>query len=94
MSQQIDFVGGLPEQEPKRFKDVKNLRPTIAEEKAELVLHIGTLCRKPPASVANGSIQDTREWVAAMKSAMAVAKKVRASVPELTAAVSSMERFK
>ena len=91
---QIDLVGGLPEQEPKPFKDVKNLRPTIAEEKAELCLRIGVLCRKPPPSVAHGSIQMTREWIAAMKSAMATAKKVRASVPELTAAISSMERFK
>lgn len=91
---QIDFVGDLPEPDAPRFKDCKNLRPTIAEQKAELVLRIGTLCRKPPANVAHGSIQATREWVAAMKSAMAVAKKVRASVPELTAAVSSMERFK
>ena len=92
---QLDIEGNLPpEPERKPFKDCKNLRPTIAEEKAELILRIGTLCRKPPASVANGSIQSTREWVAAMKSAMAVAKKVRASVPELTAAVSSMERFK
>jgi len=91
---QIDLVGGLPEQEPKPFKDVNNLRPTIAEEKAELCLRIGILCRKPPACVANGSIQTTREWIAAMKSAMATAKKVRASVPELTAAISNMERFK
>jgi hypothetical protein len=68
--------------------------PHSREEKAELCLRIGVLCRKPPACVANGSIQTTREWIAAMKSAMATAKKVRASVPELTAAISSMERFK
>lgn len=91
---QIDLVGDLPEPESPKFKDVRNLRPTIAEEKAELCLRIGVLCRKPPACVANGSIQTTREWVAAMKSAMATAKKARASVPELTAALSSMERFK
>jgi len=94
VSKQIDMIGGLPEPERKQFKDVKNLRPTIAEEKAELCLRIGVLCRKPPACVQNGSIQTTREWVAAMKSAMATAKKVRATVPELTAALSSMERFK
>lgn len=91
---QLDFVGGLPEPERKLFKDVRNLRPTVAEEKAELCLRIGVLCKKPPQSVINGSVQATLEWVHAMKSAMAIAKKVRASVPELTAAVSSMERFK
>jgi hypothetical protein len=91
---QIDFIGGLPEHEAKPAKVISNQRPTIAEEKAELCLRIGVLCRKPPACVANGSIQTTREWIAAMKSAMATAKKVRASVPELTAAISSMERFK
>jgi hypothetical protein len=91
---QIDMLGGLPEPERKPFKDVRNLRPTIAEEKAELCLRIGVLCKKPPASIINGSVQMTREWVAARKAAMATAGKARSTVPELTSAVSRMERFK
>jgi hypothetical protein len=94
VSEQIDFIGGGANLSPKPSKTIANQRPTVAEEKAELCLRIGVLCRKPPACVANGSIQTTREWIAAMNSAMATAKKVRASVPELTAAISSMERFK
>jgi hypothetical protein len=91
---QIDFVGGIEEPERKAFKDVRNLRPTVAEEKAELCLRIGFLCKKPPASIINGSVQMTREWVAARKAAMAAAGKVRSTVPELTSAVLRMERFK
>lgn len=91
---QIDFIGGGSNLSPKQTKPISNQRPTVAEEKAELCLRIGVLCKKPPASIINGSVQMTREWVAARKAAMATAKKVRASVPELTAAISSMERFK
>jgi len=91
---QIDFVGGIDEPERKPFKDVKNLRPTIAEEKAELCLRIGVMCRKPPASVCGGTVQATQVWVDAMKRALKVAKKSKATVPELTAVLSSMERFK
>lgn len=91
---QIDFVGGLPEQGAKPAKLISNQRPTVAEEKAELCLRIGVLCKKPPASIINGSVQMTREWVAARKAAMATAGKVRSTVPELTAVLSSMERFK
>lgn len=92
---QLDIEGNLPpEPERKPFKDVRNLRPTVAEEKAQLCLRIGELCKKPPACVANGSIQLTRQWVEARKAALAVAKRMKATVPELTAALSSMERFK
>lgn len=94
MNEQIDFIGGGANLSPKPAKSISNQRPTVAEEKAELCLRIGVLCKKPPASIINGSVQMTREWVAARKAAMSTAGKVRSTVPELTAAVSRMERFK
>jgi hypothetical protein len=42
---QLDFIGGLP-QAP--FKDIRNTRPSAAEEKAALCLQLGRLCKTPP----------------------------------------------
>lgn len=42
---QLDFIGGLP-QAP--FKDIRNTRPSAAEEKAVLCLQLGRLCKTPP----------------------------------------------
>lgn len=33
MTQQLDWVGGQP---PREFKDIRNTRPSVAEEKADL----------------------------------------------------------
>lgn len=75
------------------FKDIRNTRPTVAEQKAELALQLGRLIARCPTSVANGSINLTREWMEARKKAAATAKSARASVQELTAAISNMSRF-
>jgi O-acetyl-ADP-ribose deacetylase (regulator of RNase III) len=48
---------------------------------------------RPPASVVNGSIQRTRQWVADRKKAEKVAKSTRSSVPELQGALSMMRAY-
>jgi hypothetical protein len=88
---QIDFVGGLPA--PKPFKDIRSTRPSAAEAKAELCLRLGRLCATVPPSVRNGSIQTVRDWKQHQEKALKLAKNARASVPELTAAISNMSRF-
>lgn len=88
---QLDFIGGLPQPAP--FKDIRNTRPTAAEEKAALCLELGRLCMRVPPVVQSGSIEKTREWVAAQKVGLALAKNARASVPQLTAAIANMRRF-
>jgi hypothetical protein len=65
----------------------------IQAEKARLVLEIGLLCRKPPPKVVNGSIQATRDWLAARKDCLSCAKSSRSSVPELSAAESRMRSY-
>lgn len=91
MSQQ-DWVTGEPQRPP--FKDIRNQRDAVAEEKATLCRLIGHACNRPPSTVVNGSIDITRRWMDARKSAMKVAGSRRSSVHELTSALSSMDGFK
>jgi hypothetical protein len=90
---QLDFIGGAQEQPARPFKDIRNTRSTIAEEKAALCLELGRLCLRVPPSVANGSIEMTRNWVGAQKTSMKLVKSSRASVQELTSAIGNMRRF-
>lgn len=87
---QPDFFGNSQEAP---FKDIRNTRPSAAEEKANLCLELGRLCTKPPPGVVNGSVEYTRRWLAAQKDALAVAKNSRSSVARLTAAISNMRGF-
>lgn len=88
---QFDFVGNMPPAPP--FKDIRNTRPSAAEEKAALCLELGRLCQKCPASVASGSINLTRNWVAAQKQARKIVANSRSSVAELSSAISNMMSF-
>lgn len=46
---------------------------------------------KVPERIANGSIQATRDWVKKRDAAMKLMKKPGATVPQLMAAISSIE---
>lgn len=88
---QLDFIGGLPP--PPAFKDIRNTRPSVAEEKARQRLELLALCRTPPESVRNGSVNLTRAWVAAQKKGKALAANSRASVVDLGLAIKAMQAF-
>lgn len=88
---QLDWVGEAPA--PKAFKDIRNTRPTVAEEKAELALKLGRLCNKVPPSINGASVDGVRAWRKARDAAAKVAASKRSSVQELTAAISNMQRF-
>lgn len=90
---QLDFVGGLPSVAPAPFKDIRNTRSMVAEEKARLCLELGALCKTPPSRVRNGSVNLTREWLNCQKKSIALAARARASVIELGMAVKNMRRF-
>jgi hypothetical protein len=76
------------------FRDIRSTRPTVAEQKAELALALGRLINRVPRDVQSGSVNLTREWLSARTKAAALVKSSRASVNELTAAISNMQRFK
>ncbi len=89
---QVDFVGGAAP--VKTFLgQVHDTRPSVAEEKAELLLKLGKLMKRPPPGVANGSVQITRRWLADRKKAEKVAASSRTSVPELHGAISMMRAY-
>ena len=87
---QLDWVGGAPE---RKFKDIRNQRESIAEQKAHLCKRIGELCNKVPPKIANGSINITREWRATRDAAMKTAGSSRSSINQLEQALNSMARW-
>lgn len=88
---QLDWIG---EKKQKAFKDIRNTRDSVAEEKARLALQLGELCNKCPERLkSGGSVQDVRTWKLAREEAMKVAGNRRASVHELTSAINKMRRF-
>jgi hypothetical protein len=90
--QQADWVGA-PTAAVKPFKDIRNTRESVAEEKARLVMELGWLFRSPPPSVVNGSIQKVRQWTAAREAARKVAASARSSAHDLRSAITSMQGF-
>jgi hypothetical protein len=90
---QLDFVGDLPPVTPRPFRDIRNTRPSAAEEKAALCLTLGGLCNRIPPSINSASIDKVREWRSARDKAAKVAASKRSSISDLTAAISSMQRF-
>lgn len=76
-----------------QFKDIRNQRSSTAEEKAELSLRLGRLINKCPASVVNGSVQITRQWLHEREQARKLVKSPRASVNELRSAITRMEAY-
>ena len=84
---------GTPPLSAKPFRDIGNTRPSVAEEKAVLCMRLGELCKRCPASVANGSINLTRSWIAAQKQGVKIAANTRSSIHQLQSAISSMEVF-
>lgn len=87
---QLDWVGDVKE---RAFRDIRNQRTSVAEQKAHLCKRIGELCNKVPQKIANGSIQETRAWRMTRDSAMKVAGSSRASVNQLEEALNSMARW-
>lgn len=93
MSTQTDWVGGGVSSAPKPFKDIRNTRESLAEEKARLCLELGGLIKRAPPKVVNGSVQTVREWQQARAAAAKVAASSRSSGQELRTAINNMQRF-
>jgi len=75
------------------FRDIRNQRPSVAEEKAALCLTLGELCRKVPLSICNGDVKSVREWRLHLDKAQKVLSSKRSSVHELTAAIAQMRSY-
>lgn len=83
------FGHGAP---PQPLRDIRNTRPGVAEEKAQLLLRLGRLIDTIPPGVRDGSVQRVRAWRQARADAAKVAASKRASVQELQSAINRMDR--
>lgn len=78
---------------PPRFVDIRNQRPAVADEKAELTLVLNRLCKTVPASINGASVNVVREYKAVLKRAQKVLASKSSSRQELSSAINSLQRF-
>lgn len=83
--EQLDWVGG--------FKDIRNQRDAVAEEKAVLCKQIGSICNKVPKNYSQMDVIQIRSFKKDREAAMKVAGSKRSSINDLTAALSNMQRY-
>lgn len=79
---------------PKPFIDIRNQRPSTAEQNATLCMQLKKLCDKPPQSVIFGSVNDVRAWKSVMIDCRKVLNKTTSTVPQLESAINRMKAFK
>lgn len=87
---QLDWIGGTLETP---FRDIRNTRPSVAEEKAILARDLGLMARKIPKAYQDWSVNRVREFVAAQKKAIKLAAGKNSSVPDLTSAMTNLKRY-
>lgn len=75
------------------FRDIRNQRDSVAEEKARLCLELNKLCNKVPERIRNADIRLTREWVSALERARKVLGSKRSSVAELKSELENMQSY-
>lgn len=87
---QLDWVGE-PQAQP--FKDIRNTRGSVAEEKARICLLLGARINTIPAMVRDGTIDQTRAWKRDREAAAKVCANKRSSVGDLESALNSMAKW-
>lgn len=73
------------------FRDIRNQRPSVSEQKAELPRELGLLIRTIPPEARDGSIQVVRLWRSRVEAAEKIARNPRSSIHDLTRAIASMQ---
>lgn len=76
------------------FKDIRNQRDVVAEEKARLCKKRNEIMRIVPPSVRDGSVQAVRAWQHHHKAALKILQSKRSSVTDLRTALNNMESYK
>jgi len=75
------------------FVDIRNQRPSVAEEKAALCKQLNELLRRTPKFLATASIQGVRSWKDRHKAALKVLQNKNSSRAELCASINSMSEY-
>lgn len=84
---------GLVQAPAAPFRDIRNQRDSVAEEKAMLVLQLNELAKRVPASVNAGSTTLVRAWLAYQQRSLKVLKSMRSSRAELTTRIAQMRTY-
>lgn len=77
----------------REFQDIRNTRPSVAEEKAALCLELVELCRTAPKSIANGSVDAVRKFLGELARSRKVLNKKTSSANDLRGAIANIKRF-
>lgn len=89
---QMDWVGDAPSR--RVFKDIANVRPSVAERKAELSLALRELLMRPPAADRIDSINKVRRYKQEREAVLKIASDRRSSVPVLEGAINTMLKWR
>jgi hypothetical protein len=86
-----DLFGAIAEQEP--FKDIRNQRASVAEEKAALCATLNAMLRRSPMASSIASINAARAFKAEHKRTLTILKNPESSRQQLESAVNTMRHF-
>lgn len=75
------------------FQDIRNQRPSVAEEKATLCRHLNELLRRTPRAEAIATINQTHAYSHAHKQCLKVLRASSSSRSELQRAIDVMSPF-
>ncbi len=89
---QVDWVGDMPPSPP--FKDMKNVRQSTAERKAELSLALRDLLMRAPHPGRIESVNGVRQYKLEREIALKVAANTRSTVPQLEGAFNTMTKWR
>lgn len=87
----MDIFGLVIEREP--FKDIRNQRESVAQEKARLCAELNTLLRKAPRASTIATIQQVTKYKHAHKSALKVLQSKTSSRQELETQLNAMQQW-
>ena len=75
------------------FKDIRNQRESVAEEKARLCLELNALIKRAPQFLSTASIQTVRAWQITHKAARKTFSSKGSSRAELLRAIDSLRKY-
>lgn len=87
----MDLFGYTPPRAP--FKDIRNQRDSVADEKAQLCAILNRMLRQVPDSIRGASINKTRAYMAERERCLKVLKSTRSSRVELQSAINTMRQY-
>lgn len=79
---------------PKPFVDIRNQRPSVAEQKATLCMQLRELCNRPPQKIIDGGVMHVVAWKSVRAECAKIIAKSTSTVPQLESAINRMKAFK